>query len=261
MDTVFVHLVDFEADCTAKQWERKTLNNKLIVLERFFPPDINAKIHSIRQLGNTGAHQKGHSSLTDKNVDETLKTLSRVCEWTIFSYFQKNGFNHDSWMPTIFSTLQPAYRIRILEDLFASLNINTDELIRHQNLVQENHRQIFSGEISPDFNYVPSQKERELAAILLVIDKLAMAYLKNKERNKSKEFIEACFNKGVINEQFRFEMNDKLDLLWSEIDGLPIAQSMEDTIYNFEQVMKAVRKEDESLFVTMFTAVISQNES
>lgn len=187
VDTVFVHLVDFENDCTAKQWEKKTLNNKLIMLKRFFPEDINTKIHSIRQLGNKGAHQKGHSSLTDESVDETLKILSRVCEWTIFSYFQKNGFNHDSWMPTIFSTLQPAYRIRILEDLFSSLNINTDELIRHQNLVQENNRQIFSGEIPLGLDYAPMQKERELAAILLIVDKLAMAYLKNKQRNKSKE--------------------------------------------------------------------------
>jgi len=261
VDTVFIHLVDFETDCTAKQWERKTLYDKLKVLERFFPSDINTKIHSIRQLGNKGAHQKGHNSLTQESVDETLKTLSRLCEWTILSYFQKNGFNHDSWMPTIFSTLQPAYRIRILEDLFASININTDDLIKHQDLVQENQRQIFSGDLPPDLNYTPSQKERELAAVLLIVDKLAMAYLKNKERNKSKEFIDTCFNKGIINTQFKLEMNDKLDSLWSQIDNFPIAENMEDTVYNFEHVMKAVRKEDESLFVIMFTAVISQNES
>lgn len=56
-------------------------------------------------------------------------------------------------------------------------------------------------------------------------------------------------------------MNDKLDSLWSQIDTLPIAQNMEETIFNFDKVMKAVKKEEESLFVTMFTAVISQNES
>ncbi len=86
-------------------------------------------------------------------------------------------------------------------------------------------------------------------------------YLKNKDRNKSKKFIEDCFEEDIINEQYRSEMNDKLDSLWSTIDALPIAQNMKDTICNFEQVMKAVSKEEESLFVTMFTEVISQNES
>ena len=105
------------------------------------------------------------------------------------------------------------------------------------------------------------KKEKELVSILLVIDKLAMAYLKNKEYDKSIEFIEDCFSNGIINKQFKVEMIEKLNSLWQEIHNLPIAQNIEDTKYNFEQVMKAVQKEEESLFITMFTAVISQNLS
>lgn len=259
VDTVFVQLVDFNKDCTSKQWEQKNLYKKLMILESFFPSDINVKIHSIRQLGNKGAHQKGHDCLTTQDVNKTLKDLSRICEWTILSYFKKHGFNHDSWMPTIFSTLQPVYRIRILMDLFLSLKIDKDELVKYQDKVQKKMEKIYSGDIMPDFNYIPSQKEKELSSILLIIDKLAMSFLKNKEYDTSVNFIEKCCNDGIINEQFKTEMIEKLNSLWKEIDSLPIAQDREDTIFNFERVMKAVKKEEESLFITMFTAVISQD--
>lgn len=88
-----------------------------------------------------------------------------------------------------------------------------------------------------------------------------MAYLKNKEYDRSIKFIDNCFSDGVINKQFKIEMIEKLNSLWQKIHDLPIAQNIEDTKNNFEQVMKAVKKEEESLFITMFTAVISQNPS
>lgn len=261
VDTVFVQLIDFDKDCTLKQWEKKDLNDKLNILKSFFPSEINTEIHRIRQIGNRGAHQKGHDSLTTQDVEDALNNLSRVCEWTILSYFKKHGFNQDSWMPTIFSTLQPIYRIRILEDLFSSLEIDKEEMLKHLDNVQEKMKKIHSGEILPDFNYLPSQREKELASKLLIIDKLAMAYLKNKEYDRSIKFIDNCFSDGVINKQFKIEMIEKLNSLWQKIHDLPIAQNIEDTKNNFEQVMKAVKKEEESLFITMFTAVISQNPS
>ncbi len=119
MDTVFVYLK--EENCTEnerKKWIKLKLFKKIESLSSFFPNDILNQIHDIRKLGNKGAHQGGHKDLNTSDINSAIKVLSEICEWTILQYFKKYGFDTQPWVPTIFSTLPPMYRQRILEDLF-----------------------------------------------------------------------------------------------------------------------------------------------
>lgn len=223
VDTIFIHILNDEQ---RKDWENKNLFNRLNSLSEFFPDERSEKIHSIRKIGNKGAHHRGHKELTEEDLDLSLKDLSQICEWTITAYFVKNGFTEHPWIPTVFSTLPPIYRIRILEEVLASE--------------------------SKKFEHIE-------AGFLLLIDKLAMAYLKNRERVKSIQFVEGMYEKRYVNNLFKEQMLDKLESLWKEIDNLPISTNLEETRRNLDKILPAVRKEDESLFVTLFIAITSQN--
>lgn len=220
VETIFVHIVDVE---NKREWKKKDLNGKLELLKNFFPDDIKNRLHDIRKVGNKGAHQSGHKNLNEININLTLNDLSKICEWTIFSYFKKNGFVEHPWILTVFSTLPPIYRVRILEELLKSLNIDRNELLQYQ-----------------------------------VVDRLAMAYLKNRERVKSINFIQRMYDEKMINELFKEQMLDKLESLWNEIDNLPISTNIEQTKMKLDRILSKVKKEEESLFITLFTAIISQ---
>jgi hypothetical protein len=258
VETIFFHILDEEQK---KGWNKKNLNARLNTLSDFFPDDINDKLHGIRKLGNKGAHQSGHKELVEGELEMTLMDLSQICEWTITTYFVKNGFTEHPWIPTVFSTLPPIYRIRTLEEVLASESkkVECAEILCYLEEVQDYHEKVITGQVMPRPYEEPSENEKRLGGFLLLIDKLSMAYLKNRERIKSIEFVNEMYDKGFINDLFKEQMLDKLDSLWQEIDNLPISANLEETRKNLDKVLPAVKKDEESLFVTLFTAITSHS--
>jgi hypothetical protein len=253
VDTIFIHIINDDTNIDTKKWGKQDLYEKLKSLDVFFSKNKQRQLHDIRKIGNKGTHPKLHKMLEEQDIKISLNDLSKLCEWTILSYFQKYGFKINTWLPTIFSTLQPIYRIRILEPYFHSLKFENKEFVNHLEKIQYNTDNLIFNKIED-----VTDREKELDEIILIIDKLSMAYLKNKEYEKSIKFINTCFNKNKINERFKNEMLEKLDILWKSIDHLPISQSIEETKNRFTEIMKVVKEEEESLFITIFTAIISQ---
>jgi hypothetical protein len=258
VDTIFVHILDEEQK---KGWNKKHLNVRLNTLSDFFPDDINDKLHGIRKLGNKGAHPSGHKELVEDEIEMTLMDLSQICEWTITTYFVKNGFTEHPWIPTVFSTLPPIYRIRTLEEVLASESkkVKSAEILCYLEEVKNYHKNVITGQIMPRPHEEPSENEKRLGGFLLLIDKLSMAYLKNREKIKSIAFINEMYDKGFINDLFKEQMLDKLDLLWQKIDSLPISANLEETRKNLYEILPKVKEDEESLFVTLFTAIISHS--
>jgi len=255
VDTIFIHIINEDNNIDTKKWEKQDLYEKIKSLDSFFSKNRQKQLHQIRKVGNKGTHPKLHKMLKENDISISLNDLSKLSEWTILSYFQKYGFKINTWLPTIFSTLQPIYRIRILEPYFYSLKFENEELIKHLEKIQYNTDNFIFTRIED-----VTDKEKELDEIILIIDKLSMAYLKNKEYEKSINFIKKLFNKNIINERFKNEMIEKLELLWKSFNHLPISQNIEETKNRFTEIMKVVKKEEESLFITIFTAIISQGE-
>lgn len=256
VETIFIHIIDDEKK---KGWERLSLFNKLNLLSSFFPSRINDRIHDIRKIGNKGAHQTGHQDLNETEINLTLDDLSKICEWTILAYFMKHGFSEHPWIPTVFSTLPPVYRVRILEQLFNPNDIDKAEVIAHLEHVQNFHHQLLTGQIEFAQQPETTEEEKTLSGFLLLIDKLAMAYLKNRERVKSMEFVNGLHEDGFINSTFKEQMLDKLDALWSEIENLPISENLAQTRKNLNGILPAIKKEEESLFITLFIAITAQS--
>ncbi|UHG95138.1 hypothetical protein [Pseudomonas sp. 7-41] len=252
VETIFVHIIDPDKK---SDWRRSSLSGQLELLACFFPADINERIRAIRLLGNKGAHQDKHKQLSDDAISVSLSDLSRICEWTILSYFKKNGFTSHPWIPTVFSTLPPVYRVRILEELMDFDSVDNVEVRAYLDDVQDHQYRVLTGQISPE-NHEPTEQENKFVGFLLTIDKLAMAYLKNKELNKALDFLEDVFQKGFINETFRSQMLEKLQMLEQNFDELPIAASLDQTRRALEKILPVVREDEQSLFITLFSAIV-----
>jgi len=173
VDTVFIHIA--KAKGKAGKWHKKRLVDKIESLKNFFPDEILEVIHYIRKVTNKGAHQSGHKDLTEDEINESLGKINRICEWVIAGYLKKYGFVTESWVPTVLSTLQPIYRIRILEDLFnyfLKAIKNKDELIKYQEDVQKWHdmqlRQIASGNMLDFEEHKHNEVKKQFKQLLLV---------------------------------------------------------------------------------------------
>lgn len=133
------------------------------------------------------------------------------------------------------------------------------DVINHLKNVQSYHEQVIAGRIMPKAYEDLSENEKSIGGFLLLIDKLAMAYLKNRERLKSIQFVEDMYDKGYVNDLFKEQMLGKLESLWEEIYSLHISANLEETRGLLDKILPVVKKEEESLFVTLFAVITSQS--
>lgn len=277
MHTVLIHIVKDESNI--QNWENwkknENLEKKIKRLKQFFPEEIYNNIDELRKYSNYGAHENGFDNLTQEKTNYYINKLKKICEWTIISYIRRNGFNTNSWIPTILSTLPPQYRINILEDYFDFLKKDPIKINAHLNQVHKYHdlkqkvmiEALRNGDMKKA-NELSLTKSHELKTlntkdiskdvetILLIIDKLAMAYLKNKEYDKSISFIDNCIKESIINLRFYDEMKHKLYELNKELPNLPISRNLSDSGNALSKVSKEIKEEDKNLFLTIFTAIL-----
>lgn len=259
VDTVFIHIAKEQG--VTGQWEKKRLVDKIDSLKDFFPPETLGAVHDIRKITNKGAHQSGHKELDEADLVVASTNLNKICEWVLISYIKKYGFHTQAWTPTVLSTLQPVYRIRMLEELYSYYLAEIEDkesLISYLESVQEFTRRLFFGE--PLNQTDRSSENRKFEQILLVIDKLAMAYMKNNQYEKGVRFIHECFESRTVNGQFKDEMIKKLEMLQAKFSELPIAQDIEQTREKLKKILPCIREKDRSLFVIVFMAIVTQDE-
>lgn len=273
VNTIFMYLTDKERTNQKKWITKNSLNQKINLSKNYFSNDeIFNKLINIKNIGNK-AHPdtEEHANLTHDEINLALEDLSKVCEWVIIAYLKRNGFNQESWIPTMLSTLPPMYRIHILEELFNYYKkdiLGKQDLLDYLNYVQHTEtvymNAIASGQISfelyQELTSKPLPKQQEFSQVLLLIDKLAMAYLKNGNYQEAIEFINLQFKENFINETFKSQMLDKLDSLEKAKKQLPISQRLEETKEYFKEILAVLKEEEYSLFITLFTAIVAQDE-
>ncbi len=270
VNTIFIYLTDKERT-NNKKWVKKNLSEKINLSKNYFLDNtiFNKLIH-IKKVGDK-IHPAEKHNLTHEEITLALEDIAKVCEWVIIAYLKRNGFNQESWIPTMLSTLPPMYRIHILEELFNYYKkdiLGKEDLLDYLNYVQHTEtvymNAIASGQISfelyQELTSKPLPKQQEFSQVLLLIDKLAMAYLKNGDYQKANKFINLQFKENFINETFKSQMLDKLDSLEKAKKQLPISQSLEETKEYFKDILAVVKEEEYSLFITLFTAIVAQDE-
>lgn len=90
-----------------------------------------------------------------------------------------------------------------------------------------------------------------------IIDKLSMAYLKNNQIDKSKDYLKECLDKKYINdEEYRYFV-EKIDLLNSQISKFDISKNIFDTKRIFELLITDENYKNYSEFVELFFVLLS----
>lgn len=114
----------FVSDQDKKKWKKYKLHDKLKASENFLDEKLVDKLISAKIIGNEGVHKGEEGDYTEQDIIDSLNAIKEFSLEIFYEYFKRNGFDCHikSWIPTVFSTLPPIYRIRILEKYYNNCN-------------------------------------------------------------------------------------------------------------------------------------------
>lgn len=118
-------LIDMVLEEDRKKWRKYKLHNKLEAAHKcLHDKKVVDKIIEAKVMGNKGVHDGEEGNYDEKDIDEAMEAIKDFSLEVFHSYFITNGFNaqKESWLPTVFSTLPPVYRVRILEKYYQEDN-------------------------------------------------------------------------------------------------------------------------------------------
>lgn len=259
--TVLVHLMDPEDGGAVRT---TNLYRRIDLLKNFFPQDVIDSLHGIRELGNDGAHEANHKKLSNERIRTGLCDLGLVCEWTILTYFEKHGLRSKAWVATLFSTLPPVYRVRILKQLVAANTLEQAHVFAQQEITREwNERRCQENVIRfsqglPSNDQMPEETEDEakISNFLLIIDKLAVALVKNQQFDEGFQFIHDMHEQGWMTDANAAYTFSDLQRLQANLHRFPIATTLEEARRNLQEVLPLISDEESALFTTLFSAIV-----
>jgi len=117
----------------ANKWANFTLHNKIKACEEFMDATIVNRILMVKGLGNSGAHEGEEGDYTPKDIKKSLEAIMLFSLEIFYSFFVKNGFGNfeqGSWVPTVFSTLPPIYRVKILKKYYNKKKKNLKDIYK-----------------------------------------------------------------------------------------------------------------------------------
>lgn len=118
-------VIEFVSSDTKNKWSKFKLHDKINASKEFMDNTIVNKLLKAKVVGNKGAHEGEEGNYTVQDISESLDSIKQFSLEIFYSYFVKNGFGNlknGSWVPTVFSTLPPIYRVKILEKYYLKNN-------------------------------------------------------------------------------------------------------------------------------------------
>lgn len=117
-DSIVIQLVSPQIN---NKWKKFNLHNKIEASKEFMDSTIVDKVLKAKGVGNDGAHKGEEVEYTSQDIDDSLEAIKLFSLEIFYSFFVKNGFGdlkNGSWVPTVFSTLPPIYRVTILNKYY-----------------------------------------------------------------------------------------------------------------------------------------------
>lgn len=114
----------FVSEQDKKKWGKYKLHDKLKASENFLDKKIVENLISAKIIGNLGVHKGEEGNFTEKDIANSLNVIKDFSLEIFYAYFKENGFDNSEkmWVPTVFSTLPPIYRVKILEKYYNNCN-------------------------------------------------------------------------------------------------------------------------------------------
>ncbi|HII4524293.1 TPA: hypothetical protein ACY4UK_001436 [Clostridium perfringens] len=114
-------VIQFVSPKIKKEWKSLNLDKKIKASKEFMDNAIVDEVLKAKIIGNKGAHNGEEGNYNSKDIDSSLEAIKKFSLEIFYSYFVQNGFGTSqnySWIPTVFSTLPPIYRVEILKKYY-----------------------------------------------------------------------------------------------------------------------------------------------
>lgn len=110
----------FVSEQDKEKWKDYKLHDKLKASRNFLDKKTVDRLLTAKVIGNMGVHEGEEGNYTEKDIVDSLNSIKDFSLEIFYVYFAKNGFsgNKRTWVPTVFSTLPPIYRVKILEKYY-----------------------------------------------------------------------------------------------------------------------------------------------
>lgn len=112
----------FVSDSEKQKWNNYDLHDKLNASKSFIDKQAVNKVIKAKIIGNKGVHQGEEGKYSSDDIDQCIEDIRKYSLEIFYSFFKTNGFDgeNSSWVPTVFSTLPPIYRVEILEKYYTN---------------------------------------------------------------------------------------------------------------------------------------------
>lgn len=113
-------IFEFISENDKANWNDYDLHAKLKASKSFLNKKIVHKLIEAKIIGNKGVHTGEEGDYSEEDIEKATESIRDFSLEIFFSYFKRNGFDiqRQSWVPTVFSTLPPVYRVEILEKYY-----------------------------------------------------------------------------------------------------------------------------------------------
>ena len=95
---------------------------------------------------------------------------------------------------------------------------------------------------------------------LFVIDKLAMAYLKDNEHDKSSRFLKKALDEKVITHREYENLHEKIESMLPSLNRFPIAYNLNESAKYFFQIIKIIPDNDLNNFILLMSTLLAGYE-
>lgn len=114
----------FVSEQDKEKWKDYKLHDKLKASRNFLDNKTVDRLLAAKVIGNMGVHEGEEGNYSEKDIVDSLNSIKDFSLEIFYVYFEKNGFsgNKRTWVPTVFSTLPPIYRVKILEKYYNNCN-------------------------------------------------------------------------------------------------------------------------------------------
>jgi hypothetical protein len=213
-------IFEFVTDKTQEEWHNYSLHKKLLASKEFLDAKIVDDLIFAKRVGNSGVHKGEETEVSDSEIELSLLAVSNFSIEIFVAYFKKYGFHNKG---------DSAWVPTILSTLPPSYRIRILE-------------QYFDFDNS-----------------VLVIDKLAMAYLKNDMVEQCVKFIMNCYKDELISGYQYSELIEKMKLLKENLHKFSIAKNLEMSKENFENLMDIIPENQRGKFGILVSMILGND--
>lgn len=121
VDLLFKYLVhEGDNEKLIKYNKCKSLGNKIYFFEDLLPIEIFDTLKYIKDVGNDPSHNGFDTQIDQTDITKCFEGLKTISLWVFIAYFKNFGFASQKWITVVFSSLTPAMRIFVLNEVIKS---------------------------------------------------------------------------------------------------------------------------------------------